>query len=282
SERGTRILCDTLVTTGLLQKADGAYSNAPDSAIFLNRTSPAYMGGVTEFLSMPEMMHSVMDTMADCVRKGGTTLPGDGTVDPDNPIWVRFAEVMAPIMVPGAMAIAAQVPETGPVKVLDIAAGHGLFGITIAKRNAQAQIVALDWRAVLEVARKNAAAAGVIDRYQTIAGSAFEVEFGEGYDFVLVTNFLHHFGAKKNEELLRKVYAALKPGGHAITLEFVPDETRVAPVPAARFAMTMLTGTHEGDAYTFDELAAMAQNAGFVASRHVPLEAGQSVIISTK
>lgn len=282
SERGIRILCDSLVSTGLLEKTGVSYSNGIDAGVFLVKGSPAYLGGTSEFLCMPEMVNAAIMGTADCVRKGGTMLPGQGTVDPENPVWVRFAEVMAPLMIPAAMAIAAQLPAAGPLKVLDIAAGHGLFGITIAKKNPEAQIVALDWRAVLDVAKRNAAAAGVADRYSTIEGSAFDVDFGNGHDVVLITNFLHHFSAATNEGILRKAHAALKPGGRAITLEFVPDDSRVSPPPAARFAMTMLTSTQEGDAYTFTELEAMARNAGFSESRHIPLEAGQSVIISTK
>src|SRR5258708_4799147 len=98
-----------------------------------------------------------------------------------------------------------------PWKVLDIAAGHGMFGITLAKHNPQAEIVAVDWAPVLEVAKSNAQAAGVAARYRTLPGSAFDVEFGTGYDIVLLTNILHHFRAAENETLLRKVNAALKP-----------------------------------------------------------------------
>jgi 2-polyprenyl-3-methyl-5-hydroxy-6-metoxy-1,4-benzoquinol methylase len=82
---------------------------------------------------------------------------------------------------------------SGPVRVLDIAAGHGLFGIEIAKQHDSAEIVALDWAPVLEVAKANARAAGVIDRFTTIPGSAFDVDYVGPYDIVLLTNFLHHF-----------------------------------------------------------------------------------------
>ncbi|NDJ13588.1 MAG: class I SAM-dependent methyltransferase [Acidobacteriia bacterium] len=282
AERGIRILCDTLVTMDFLHKDGAAYSNSMNAGIFLDKKSPAYMGGIAGFLFAPDMVQSTLSTMTDCVRKGGTVMPGEGTVDPDNPLWVAFAEAMGPMMMPASMAIAAQVPASGPLTVLDIAAGHGLFGIQIAKRNPEAQIVALDWKAVLEVAQRHAAEAGVGDRYSTLAGSAFDVDFGEGYDVVLVTNFLHHFNAATNTELLRKVHAALRPGGVAITLEFVPDASRVTPVMPARFALTMLTGTQEGDAYTFAELEKMASDAGFSHSVQHLIETKQSVIISTK
>ena len=78
-------------------------------------------------------------------------------------------------------------------KVLDIAAGHGMYGVTIAKQNPNAEIFAVDWPQVLQVAEENANAAGVAARYHKIPGSAFEVDFGNDYDLVLLTGFLHHF-----------------------------------------------------------------------------------------
>ena len=161
---------------------------------------------------------------------------------------------------------------SGPVRVLDIAAGHGLFGIEVAKQHPQARIVAVDWAPVLEVARGNAQRAGVESRYETLPGSAFEVNFGGPYDIVLLTNFLHHFDAPTNVGLLRKVHASLKPGGRAATLEFVPNEDRVSPPTPAAFSLVMLATTASGDAYTFRELEAMYREAGFgrVAAHPVP------------
>jgi ubiquinone/menaquinone biosynthesis C-methylase UbiE len=189
---------------------------------------------------------------------------------------------MAPITVPSANAIAGLLPANGPLKILDLAAGHGMYGINIVRLNPDAEITALDWASVLEVARENAEKAGVSARYRTIAGSAFDVEFGSDYDAILVTNFLHHFDAPTNEQLLRKVHAALKPGGKAVTLEFVPDGDRVSPRIPARFAVTMLFTTQHGDAYTFRELDAMLRNAGFRSSVQHVIETQQSVIVSTK
>ena len=68
---------------------------------------------------------------------------------------------------------------SGPMKVLDIAAGHGAFGIAIAQRNPNAQIVAVDWPNVLQVARENAAAAGLQDRHHSLPGDAFRVDYGQ-------------------------------------------------------------------------------------------------------
>ena len=131
------------------------------------------------------------------------------------------------------------------------------------RNNPQAEIVALDWPAVLEVAKENAAKAGVTDRYSTIEGNAFDVDFGTGYDVVLLTNFLHHFDPATCETLLRKVHASLADGGRAVTLEFVPNDDRVTPPESAAFSMIMLTSTPSGDAYTFAELERCLRMRGF-------------------
>jgi ubiquinone/menaquinone biosynthesis C-methylase UbiE len=167
--------------------------------------------------------------------------------------------------------------------VLDVAAGHGLYGIAFARQNPRTEVVALDWPGVLEVAKENARAAGVAERYQTIEGSAFEAAFGDGYDLVLLTNFLHHFDPPTCEGLLRKAHAALAEGGRAVTLEFVPNEDRVTPPIPASFSLTMLASTPAGDAYTFAELERMFANAGFTHSElhHLPPSI-EPIIISRK
>jgi 2-polyprenyl-3-methyl-5-hydroxy-6-metoxy-1,4-benzoquinol methylase len=159
------------------------------------------------------------------------------------------------------------------MRVLDIAAGHGLFGIEIAKQNPHAHVTGLDWAPVLHVALDNARKAGVHDRYNMLPGSAFEVDFAGPYDAVLLTNFLHHFDPPTCVNLLKKVHGALKPGGRAATLEFVPHEDRVSPPMPAAFSMTMLATTAAGDAYTLNELTAMYHDAGFkdVIGRPIPM-----------
>jgi len=264
SERGTRILCDFLAINGVLKKEDGRYLHTPSSAAFLDPASPACMASIAQFMSDPAL-RPLYDNLADVVRTGHTILPGAGTVEPENPIWVVFAEKMAPMMGPMAGPLGAVVLEghAGPMRVLDIAAGHGLFGIEIAKQNPEAHVTGLDWAPVLRVALDNARKAGVQERYDMLPGSAFEVDFGGPFDAVLLTNFLHHFDKPTCVGLLKKVHAALKPGGRAATLEFVPNEDRVSPPAPASFAMTMLATTAAGDAYTLNELTAMYAEAGF-------------------
>ena len=282
SDRGIRILCDYLTIGGFLLKEGSEYSLTPDSAMFLDRKSPAYFGSTAEFLLDPRLISPYLN-LAQVVRDGRTTMPEEGTVSHDNPIWVNFAKQMVPIIYPAALAIAELVAGEGQTRVLDIAAGHGMFGICIAQRNPKAQIKALDWPNVLAVASGNAARLGVADRHSTLPGDAFEVEFGGPYDVVLVTNFFHHYDPPTCETLMRKIAAALAPGALCVTLDFVPNDDRVSPPRPAAFAMMMLGTTVAGDVYTFAEYEAMFHKAGFASSQFHPLaKTPQSVIVSTK
>jgi ubiquinone/menaquinone biosynthesis C-methylase UbiE len=283
SERGLRILCDYLTILGFLTKQDGRYALTPDSAAFLDKRSPAYVGGTVRFLLSPALTSGFQD-LAAAVRKGGTAASELGSLAPEHPMWIEFADAMAPLTTLAArvMVDLAGITDSQPCRVLDIAAGHGRFGLAFAERHPHAEVVALDWPNVLEVATANARAAGVDGRFGSIAGSAFEVDYRGPYDIVLLTNFLHHFDLPTCERLLRKVHAVLRPGGRALTLEFVPNDDRVTPPGAAAFSLMMLGSTPAGDAYTFAEYDAMFRAAGFARSELHPLPPPnlQSVLVS--
>ena len=286
SERGIRILCDFLAIQGFLTKQDHRYALTPTSAVFLDRRSAKYMGTVARFLNAPVQLKH-FEQLASAVRTGRTSTPvnEDGSFGDDNAHWAEFARSMAPMAaIVGELTAGVVGASAGAAwKVLDIAAGHGMYGIAIARRNPSAEIVAVDWPQVLEVARENAGKAGVSARHRGISGSAFEVDFGADYDLALLTGFLHHFDPQTNEKLLGRVYRALKPGGRAVVIDFVPNEDRVSPPAAAAFGLAMLANTTAGDTYTFAELERMLRNAGFERSElHRLPPAPQSAVISYK
>jgi ubiquinone/menaquinone biosynthesis C-methylase UbiE len=280
SERGARILCDYLTTIGLIEKERNTYRHSPTSATFLDPRSPASMASIVRLLGHPDILRP-WEQLTEIVRAGRTVLPGQGTVEPENPVWVEFAESMVPMVAPAIRPLAEAVlaRRPGAIRVLDIAAGHGLFGIEIARQNPAARIVAVDWEPVLAVARRNAQAAGVLDRMEFLVGSAFEVEFGGPYDAVLLTNFLHHFDEATCVNLLRKVRAALTSGGITATLEFVPNDDRVSPLIPAQFSMMMLGTTEKGDAHTLRDLERMHISAGFAGLAPEVVSVGPQTVV---
>ncbi|MCA1597114.1 MAG: methyltransferase domain-containing protein [Chloroflexi bacterium] len=284
SVRGVVSLANFLVVTDFLAKDAEGYRLTPVSEAFLDTRSPACMASTATFLLSATMQDAFKDVAA-AVRRGGTVLPGEGSMDPEHPCWVEFARSMAPMMAMQARLLAEAIggDTQQKLRVLDVAAGHGLFGIAVAQRYPDAVVTGLDWRSVLTVARENAENAGVSDRYHAIDGSAFDAPLGDGYDAVLLPNFLHHFDPATCERLLRRIHAALRDNGRVFTVEFIPNEDRVSPPSAAAFAMVMLASTAHGDAYTFRQFEQMFQAAGFPRSEMRDLSpTPQRLIISSK
>jgi SAM-dependent methyltransferase len=271
AERGLRILCDFLTIYGFLEKEGTRYRLTPSTAAFLTRSSPAWLGSVADFLAAPEMIALWLDDPVSYVRNGGS--PGLANVAPNNPVWVKFARAMVPFVGVQAAALAAEVAGWQPPvrRVLDVAAGHGMYGAAVGKAVPGAEITALDWPAVLQVAEENAQAAGLAGRYRLKPGSAFDLDWGSDLDLVLLTNFLHHFDHETCVALLGKARRCLASGGHVVAVDFVPNDDRVSPHFAARFSFMMLASTPKGDAYTEREYAAMGQAAGLGPMRLVPI-----------
>jgi hypothetical protein len=148
---------------------------ADDSAMFLDRKSPAYMGACTRFLLNDSLRQRFLE-LSDAVRYGGTS--DRMALEPEFSVWVDFARSMAPMMMMASQELSKLVIEsdTSSLKVLDIAAGHGLFGIAVLRANPNAMVTAVDWKNVLEVARENAEKFGVAERYRTLPGSIFDVD----------------------------------------------------------------------------------------------------------
>ncbi len=262
--RGLRPLLDHLVVDGFLTRDGARYGLGATAAAFLDRSSPTYLGSAVTFIASPMIVEG-FTRLTDAVRRGGTAVSADGALAPEHPVWVEFARAMAPIAGMAALLLAnlLDIEHAPGGKVLDVAAGHGLIRITLARHNPAIELTALDWQNVLAVAAEHARTAGVTARFRPLAGSAFEVPFGDGYDLVLLPNFLHHFDPPACERLLAKAYAALRPGGRVVIVEFIPDDDRRGPPDAVRFALVMLAGTPAGDAYTFAEYQTLLGHAGF-------------------
>ena len=114
SERGTRILCDFLTIIGFLTKQDNKYALTQDSAMFLDKRSPAYMGTVTEFILSSYIMDNY-DRLTETVRNGGCV--SDTALEPNHPMWVQFARAMAPMMALPSQLMAQTQPPFRTVSV---------------------------------------------------------------------------------------------------------------------------------------------------------------------
>src|SRR6202171_3520583 len=139
AEKGVRILCDFMTVQGFLTKDQGKYALTQESALFLDRKSPACLASMAGFLGT-ERARKNFDSLTLAVRKGGSVWSEGDNTKPNDEFWVAFARSMAPLAVPSSQFIATllHAEEGKPCKVLDIAAGHGMYGITVALKNPKA------------------------------------------------------------------------------------------------------------------------------------------------
>ena len=261
-ERAVRMLCDSLVALGFLTKNGTNYGLTPDSAAFLDRKSSMYAGSARNFLASSFIVDGFRD-LAAVVRSGHPTTNQTFAEEVEHSAWAEFARSMASLSYLVAQETAKLFDQESEIKVLDVAAGHGMFGIAIAQQNPRATIVALDWPSVLAVAEENARRFDVSDRYRLLPGDALEADLGAGFDAVVMPNVMHIWDRPTNVRFLKKVHAALAPKGRIVIVEFVPNDDRVSPTVPALFALNMLANTTAGDVYTFSEHRAMLSEAGF-------------------
>ncbi len=266
SARGMRILCDYLCLTGLLEKRFDRYWLADESALYLDRHSHQFIANDAIEVYGGGTLAEGFEHLVKAVRIGGTALPQAGTLAPEHPYWAKFARALAPIGSANAKLLAnlLEYPSSQPVRVLDIACGHGHYGIAIAKQNPLAEIFAQDWPGVLETAVANARDAGVVERYHTIAGDVFSAEFGERYDLALLANFLPDLGPGDCDRLLAKIRPSLAADGRVVVLQCIPEDDRLLPPNGPSLALSLLAQTPQGDVYTHRELVEMFKQAGFV------------------
>ncbi len=262
SERGLRILCDYLVVQGHLSKQDSRYGLPLHARLYLSTASPAYMGSAVRFLASDATVQAFCELRQAVERHEESAAPA---LRADESDWVRFAHAMAPLAreIAPLAAVVLSPESTGPLRVLDIAAGHGLYSLALAARNPSAQIFALDHPKVLAVAAENARLQGISERCHLVPGDAFTLDFGGPYDLVLMANFAHHFDAATNIALFQKCRAALRPSGRLALIDFITNDDRISPPDDAAFALTMLATTARGDVYTFREYQSMLEAAGF-------------------
>lgn len=135
---------------------------------------------------------------------------------------------------------------------------------------------------MLPVTRRVASQHGVIDRFQFVPGDLLEADFHQEHDVAVLGHILHSEGEARGRALLRKTFDALAPDGVIVIAEFIANEDRTGPTEALIFAVTMLVNTEAGDTFTFAEMAAWLQEAGFEEVYELPTPGPAPLILARK
>lgn len=282
SLRGARAILNGLVGFQLLTKERDQYAVTPESSAFLVTTKPSFQGGlfrhvsrqlIGNWLNLTEVVETGKPVRA--VNQEGTGAEFFQELVRDIfPLSYRAAQTLGEhLAVPQA---------SGPIRVLDLAAGSGVWGIALAQQSSQVRVTAVDWQDVLPVTRQMAERFDVAGRFTFTGGDLLEADFGSDHQIATLGHILHSEGPEKSRRLLRKTFDALAPGGTIAIAEFTPNADRTGPPGALIFAVNMLVNTDDGDTYPFAEVSGWLKEAGFVNARELDAPAPAPLILATR
>lgn len=282
STRGLTAILNALVGLQFLARSNGRFSVTPESAAFLVSGRPGYHGAF--FTHTLDQILPKWEQLSETVRTGKPAQAVNQQVQGAQ-FFANFVEALFPMGSPAARKLGEHLgisKMAGPVRVLDLAAGSGVWGIALAQQSPHVQVTAVDWPVVLETTRRVAAKHGVAGRLNTIPGDLLEANFGSGYHVAVLGHILHSEGAHRSRELLRKTFDALAPGGTIVIAEFVPNDERTGPPNALIFAVNMLVNTEEGDTFTFTEMSQWLRQTGFANPRQLDVPGPSPLILATR
>lgn len=283
SRRGLAAIVDALAGFGLLARDDaGRYALTPESDAFLLSHRPGFIGGVFRHISAQLMPNWLQ--LTDIVGSGKpvrTDAPGIERAG----YFAQFVEDLFPLSYPSACVLASALDiahASGPVSVLDLGAGSGVWGIALAQASPHVTVRAIDLPDVLAVTRRVAERFGLGDRLTTVAGDLLEAAFGSNHQIATIGHIFHSEGVERSCALLRRTHAALAPGGTIAIAEFLVDADRRGPLMGLIFAVNMLVQTEVGGTYAFEEIARWLTEAGFTNPRRLPVPGPSPLILATR
>ncbi len=283
STRGLTAIMNALVGLNFLTKDEqGRFALTPESAAFLVSTKPSFQGGLIKHCSeqlIPRWLH-----LNEVVATGNPVTPVN-VEKSGGEFFHDFVLDIFPMSYPAAQTLAAHMnygSGGAPVKVLDLAAGSGVWGIAQAQSSPRIHVTAVDWPEVIDVTKKTAARFGFADRFSFVEGDLMEADFGSGYGVATLGHILHSEGEARSRKLLAKTYGALASGGTIAVQEFLVNKERTGPLNGLFFAVNMLVNTQKGNTWSFEEIGAWLEEAGFRNPRLLGSPGPSPLILATK
>jgi 3-hydroxy-5-methyl-1-naphthoate 3-O-methyltransferase len=282
SERGLTAIMNALVGLNLLAKDDqGRYSLTPESAAFLVSTKPGFQGGLIRHCSeqlIPKWLH------LNEIVASGKPVESVNQEAAGSDFFQNFVNDIFPMSYPAAQTLARHLNMNGggEVRVLDLAAGSGVWGIALAQASDRVRVTAVDWPEVIPVTRKTVGRFGLSDRFSYIEGDLLKADFGSNHTVATLGHILHSEGEARSRELLSKTFGALATGGTIAIAEFLVNPDRRGPVNGLFFAVNMLVNTDNGGTYSFEEISGWLTEAGFTNARTIESPGPSPLILATK
>lgn len=283
SERGLRAIMNALIGLDLLNKdRQGSYSLTPESAAFLVSDKPGTHAGF--FGTIAPQLTSKWLRLTDIVREGCPAVAVNQETE-GTEFFSQLVENIIPMSYPAAQKLADHLKiakAKQEIRVLDLAAGSGIWGIGLAQKSPHVRVSAVDWAGMIPTTKRITEKYGVLDRFNFVEGDLLEASFGSGYDVAILGHILHSEGEERSHQLLKKTFRALKPGGVIAIGEHLVNDDRSGPPEGLLFAVQMLVNTEKGDTFSFNEIKNWLEQAGFKKVRKLAVPGPSPLTLATK
>jgi ubiquinone/menaquinone biosynthesis C-methylase UbiE len=283
SGRGLRAVMDALVGLELLKKdRQSRYSLTPESQAFLISGKPGTLAGF--FGSILPVMASRWLQLTDIVRNGRPAVAVNQETE-GTEFFSQLVETIIPMSYPGAQKLADHLKVANSkeqLRVIDLAAGSGIWGIALTQESPQVRVTAVDWPGMIPTTKRITKKFGARDRFDFVEGDLLEANFGSGYDVATLGHILHSEGEQRGRQLLKKTFRALKSGGTIAIAEWLVNDDRTKPLHSLMFSVQMLVNTETGDTFSFNEIKRWLEDAGFKKVRKLEAPGPSPLILATK
>jgi len=253
-----------LVSLDLVEWDGERYRNTEDAGHYLVTSSPNYYGDYLR-MQIDQQMYPFMQHLPKVVEGKTEEVPYA-----DYEAWMGDAEEARIFsesqhggsLGPGAV-LAKRVDMTGRESLLDVGGGTGAFSIMMCKRHPLVRATVLDFPNVAKLGEQFVAEEGLGERIGFLPANALKVDWPGAQDAVLMSYLCSGVPGKAIPELMRRAFAALKPGGLLIVHDFMVDDDRKGPALAALWALQHMVFTPRAASLTGAQLVEEMGKAGF-------------------
>jgi len=257
--RGTEMLLNALAALDLLVKKNNAFGVRPGLERALSGSTPETI--IPLILHMSQLWNT-WGKLTEIVQKGKQET-ASSAVDRDEKGIKAFIGAMHTIGRGMAEQVVGMLDLGGKEKLLDIGGGSGVYTIAALHKSPEMRATIFDRPMVIEIAKKKVAEEGLGDRVEFVSGDFYKDDLPGGHDVALLSAIIHQNSSSQNVDLYRKVFGSLAPGGTIVIRDHVMSKDHTKTSEGALFAINMLVNTPEGGTYSFEEINADLEQAGF-------------------
>ena len=281
---------DTLLALGFLERDDDGpaarYRNTPETAAFLDKAKPAYVGGILEMANSRLYRYWADLTEAlktgkpqNETKNGGQSMFGELYSDPAR--LEQFMEAMSGISTGNFMALAEKFDFQKYKTLCDVGGAAGILSIMVAMRHKHISCTTADLPMVSAIAKKKIASFNLSDRILTKDVDFFKEPLPKA-DVITMGMILHDWDLENKMMLIRKAYDALPKGGAFIAVEPIIDDARRQNAFGLMMSLNMLIEFGGAFDYTGADFTRWCTEAGFKGTEIIPLAGPSSAAVAYK